>query len=106
MNIDFHAHLYPEDYFKKLEASTGDVRIETADKGEKWIFSMVKVLITSGRRQLRNFEPGRLFVSVIRLVLSRASRNILRRQTLGVRVTRDAVTLLAVDQRLGVADAD
>lgn len=42
MNIDFHAHIYPEDYLKKLEASTGDVRIETDAKGEKWIFSMVK----------------------------------------------------------------
>ena len=28
MNIDFHAHIYPEDYLKKLEASKGDVRIE------------------------------------------------------------------------------
>ena len=35
MNIDFHSHLYPEDYLKKLEASTGDVRIETNAKGEK-----------------------------------------------------------------------
>ena len=25
MNIDFHAHVYPEDYLKKLEASKGDV---------------------------------------------------------------------------------
>lgn len=40
MNIDFHAHVYPEDYLKKLEASTGDVRIETDNKGEKWILSM------------------------------------------------------------------
>ena len=40
MNIDFHAHIYPEDYLKKLEASTGDVRIETDAKGQKWIFSM------------------------------------------------------------------
>ena len=23
MNIDFHAHVYPEDYLKRLEASTG-----------------------------------------------------------------------------------
>lgn len=40
MNIDFHAHVYPEDYLKRLEASTGDVRIETDNKGEKWILSM------------------------------------------------------------------
>lgn len=40
MNIEFHAHVYPEDYLKKLEASTGDVRIETDNKGEKWILSM------------------------------------------------------------------
>ena len=40
MNIDFHAHVYPEDYLKKLAASTGDVRIETDNKGEKWILSM------------------------------------------------------------------
>jgi aminocarboxymuconate-semialdehyde decarboxylase len=40
MNIDFHAHIYPEDYLKKLEASTGDVRIETDAKGQKWIISM------------------------------------------------------------------
>lgn len=40
MNIDFHAHVYPEDYLKKLEASTGDVRIETDNKGKKWILSM------------------------------------------------------------------
>jgi aminocarboxymuconate-semialdehyde decarboxylase len=40
MNIDFHAHIYPEDYLKKLEASTGDVRIETDAKGQKWILSM------------------------------------------------------------------
>jgi len=40
MNIDFHAHIYPEEYLKKLEASTGDVRIETDTKGQKWIFSM------------------------------------------------------------------
>jgi aminocarboxymuconate-semialdehyde decarboxylase len=40
MNIDFHAHVYPEEYLKKLEASTGDVRIETDNKGEKWILSM------------------------------------------------------------------
>ncbi len=40
MNIDFHCHLYPEEYLKKLEASKGDVRIETNDKGEKIILSM------------------------------------------------------------------
>ena len=40
MNIDFHAHIYPEDYLKRLEASTGDVRIETDAKGQKWILSM------------------------------------------------------------------
>ena len=40
MNIDFHAHIYPEEYLKKLEASTGDVRIETDAKGQKWILSM------------------------------------------------------------------
>lgn len=40
MNIDFHAHLYPEEYLKKLEASTGDVRIEKNEKGEKIILSM------------------------------------------------------------------
>jgi len=40
MNIDFHAHIYPEDYLKKLEASSGDVRIETDAKGQKWILSM------------------------------------------------------------------
>jgi aminocarboxymuconate-semialdehyde decarboxylase len=40
MNIDFHAHIYPDDYLKKLEASTGDVRIETDAKGQKWILSM------------------------------------------------------------------
>ena len=40
MNIDFHAHIYPEDYLKKLETSTGDVRIETDAKGQKWILSM------------------------------------------------------------------
>jgi aminocarboxymuconate-semialdehyde decarboxylase len=40
MNIDFHAHIYPEEYLKKLEASTGDVRIETDAKGQKWIISM------------------------------------------------------------------
>ena len=40
MNIDFHAHIYPEDYLKKLEASTGDVRIEIDAKGQKWILSM------------------------------------------------------------------
>ena len=40
MNIDFHAHFYPEDYLKKLEASTGDVRIEADAKGQRWILSM------------------------------------------------------------------
>jgi aminocarboxymuconate-semialdehyde decarboxylase len=40
MNIDFHAHLYPEEYLKKLEASRGDVRIEKNDKGERIILSM------------------------------------------------------------------
>ena len=40
MNIDFHCHLYPEDYLKKLEASTGDVRIERNAKGERMILSM------------------------------------------------------------------
>ena len=40
MNIDFHCHLYPEEYLKKLEASTGDVRIEKNDKGERIILSM------------------------------------------------------------------
>jgi len=40
MNIDFHAHIYPEDYLKKLEASKGDVRIETDANGKKWILSM------------------------------------------------------------------
>jgi aminocarboxymuconate-semialdehyde decarboxylase len=40
MNIDFHAHIYPEDYLKRLEASQGDVRIETDAKGQKWILSM------------------------------------------------------------------
>jgi len=40
MNIDFHCHLYPEEYLKKLEASKGDVRIEKNDKGEKIILSM------------------------------------------------------------------
>jgi len=40
MNIDFHAHFYPEDYLKKLEASQGDVRIETDAKGQRWILSM------------------------------------------------------------------
>ena len=40
MNIDFHCHLYPEDYLKKLEASTGDVRIEKNAKGERMILSM------------------------------------------------------------------
>jgi len=40
MNIDFHAHFYPEDYLKKLEASQGDVRIETDGKGQRWILSM------------------------------------------------------------------
>ncbi|MBI2090491.1 MAG: amidohydrolase family protein [Deltaproteobacteria bacterium] len=40
MNIDFHAHLYPEPYLKKLEASKGDVRIEKNEKGERIILSM------------------------------------------------------------------
>jgi len=40
MNIDFHCHLYPEEYLRKLEASQGDVRIETNAKGEKIILSM------------------------------------------------------------------
>jgi aminocarboxymuconate-semialdehyde decarboxylase len=40
MNIDFHCHLYPEEYLKKLEACTGDVRIEKNAKGEKIILSM------------------------------------------------------------------
>ncbi len=40
MNIDFHCHLYPEEYLKRLEASKGDVRIEKNDKGEKIILSM------------------------------------------------------------------
>ena len=40
MNIDFHAHIYPEDYLKRLEASTGDVRIDSDTKGQKWILSM------------------------------------------------------------------
>ncbi|HEX2384976.1 MAG TPA: amidohydrolase family protein [Candidatus Binatia bacterium] len=40
MNIDFHCHIYPEAYLKKLEASKGDVRIETNGKGEKIILSM------------------------------------------------------------------
>ncbi len=40
MNIDFHCHLYPEEYLKKLEASQGDVRIEKNAKGEKIILSM------------------------------------------------------------------
>ena len=40
MNIDFHCHLYPEEYLKKLEASRGDVRIEKNDKGERIILSM------------------------------------------------------------------
>lgn len=40
MNIDFHCHLYPEEYLKKLEASKGDVRIEKNAKGEKIILSM------------------------------------------------------------------
>jgi aminocarboxymuconate-semialdehyde decarboxylase len=40
MNIDFHAHIYPEDYLKKLEASTGEVRIDTDNQGKKWILSM------------------------------------------------------------------
>lgn len=40
MNIDFHCHLYPEQYLKKLEASRGDVRIEKNEKGERIILSM------------------------------------------------------------------
>ena len=40
MNIDFHAHFYPENYLQKLEASKGDVRIEKNEKGEKMILSM------------------------------------------------------------------
>ncbi|MBI2360670.1 MAG: amidohydrolase family protein [Deltaproteobacteria bacterium] len=40
MHIDFHAHLYPEEYLKKLEASKGDVRIERNEKGERIILSM------------------------------------------------------------------
>jgi aminocarboxymuconate-semialdehyde decarboxylase len=40
MHIDFHCHLYPEEYLKKLEASKGDVRIEKNEKGEKIILSM------------------------------------------------------------------
>jgi len=40
MNIDFHTHLYPEEYLKILEASKGDVRIEKNAKGEKIILSM------------------------------------------------------------------
>jgi len=40
MHIDFHCHFYPEEYLKKLEASKGDVRIETNEKGEKIILSM------------------------------------------------------------------
>ena len=40
MNIDFHAHLYPEEYLKKLEASKGDVRIEKNERGERIILSM------------------------------------------------------------------
>jgi aminocarboxymuconate-semialdehyde decarboxylase len=40
MNIDFHCHLYPEEYLKKLEASRGDVRIEKNQKGERIILSM------------------------------------------------------------------
>jgi aminocarboxymuconate-semialdehyde decarboxylase len=40
MNIDFHCHLYPEEYLKKLEASKGDVRIERNAKGERIILSM------------------------------------------------------------------
>ena len=37
MNIDFHCHLYPEEYLKKLEASSGEVRIEKNQKGERII---------------------------------------------------------------------
>jgi len=40
MNIDFHAHFYPENYLQKLEASKGDVRIEKNEKGERIILSM------------------------------------------------------------------
>lgn len=40
MHIDFHCHFYPEAYLKRLEASKGDVRIETNEKGEKIILSM------------------------------------------------------------------
>lgn len=40
MNIDFHAHIYPENYLEKLETSRGDVRIETNEKGERIIISM------------------------------------------------------------------
>ncbi len=40
MHIDFHCHLYPEEYLKKLEASRGDVRIERNEKGERIILSM------------------------------------------------------------------
>lgn len=40
MHIDFHCHFYPEQYLKKLEASKGDVRIETNEKGERIILSM------------------------------------------------------------------
>jgi aminocarboxymuconate-semialdehyde decarboxylase len=40
MNIDFHCHFYPEQYLRRLEASRGDVRIETNDKGERLILSM------------------------------------------------------------------
>ncbi|MFQ5851143.1 MAG: amidohydrolase family protein [Candidatus Binatia bacterium] len=40
MHIDFHTHLYPEEYLKRLEASKGDVRIEENAKGEKIILSM------------------------------------------------------------------
>ncbi|MBI2997542.1 MAG: amidohydrolase family protein [Deltaproteobacteria bacterium] len=40
MNIDFHAHLYPAEYLKKLEASKGDVRIEKNERGERIILSM------------------------------------------------------------------
>ena len=32
MNIDFHAHIDPENYLKKLEASKGDVRIVTNER--------------------------------------------------------------------------
>ncbi len=40
MHIDFHCHLYPEEYLKRLEASRGDVRIERNEKGERIILSM------------------------------------------------------------------